>query len=64
MIKGVTRAIFGPIWYYSDPSDALYSPNQFLRWDFFAASYSKTALVAYLFLTEIPFKIELCFKKC
>ena len=30
MIKGVTRAIFGPIWYYSDPS-----PNQFLRWDFF-----------------------------
>ena len=45
MIKGVTRAIFGPIWYYSDPSDALYSPNQFLCWDFFSASYNKTALV-------------------
>ena len=28
----------GPIWYLS------YSTNQFLGWDFFAVSYSKTAL--------------------
>ena len=29
----------------SEPSDVPYSPNQFIGWDFFAASYSKTALV-------------------
>ena len=41
MIKEVTRAIFGPIWYYSDPSDQ----TSFFVGGFFAASYSKTALV-------------------
>ena len=45
MIKGVTHAHLGPIWYHSEPSEVTYSPNQFLGWDFFAASYSKTALV-------------------
>ena len=45
MIKGVTHTKLGPIWYHSDSSDIPYSPNQFLDWDFFAASYSKTALI-------------------
>ena len=44
MIKGVTHAHLGPIWYYSEASEVPYSPNQFLHWYFFAASYSKTAL--------------------
>ena len=39
----------GSIWYHSEPSDIPYSPNQFLGWDFFAASYSKTALVKITF---------------
>ena len=34
MIKGVTQAHFGPIWYHSEPSDGT-SPIQFLGWDFF-----------------------------
>ena len=45
MIKGVTDAHLGPIWYHSDPSDFPYSPNQFLGWEFISFSYSKTALV-------------------
>ena len=45
MIKGLTNAHLGPIWYHSEPSDVPYSPNQFLGWDFFAVSYSKLALV-------------------
>ena len=44
MIKAVTDAHLGPIWYHSELSDVPYSPNQFLGWDFFAISYSKTAL--------------------
>ena len=44
MIKGVTHAHLGPIWYHYEPSDISYSPNQFLALDFFAISYSKTAL--------------------
>ena len=35
----------GPTWYHSEPSDVPYSPNQFLGWDFFSASYNKTALM-------------------
>ena len=35
MIKGVTHANLGPIWYHLEPSDVPYSPNQFLGWDFF-----------------------------
>ena len=35
MIKGVTHAHLGPIWYRSEPSDVPYLPNQFLGWDFF-----------------------------
>ena len=42
MITGTTHAHLGPIWYHSKRSD--YILNQFLSWDFFAASYSKTAL--------------------
>ena len=34
----VTHAHLGPIWYHSEPSDVPYSLNQFLGWDFFAAS--------------------------
>ena len=44
MIRGVTHAHLGPIWYRSEHSDVTYSPNQFLDWDIFAPSYSKTAL--------------------
>jgi hypothetical protein len=36
MIKRVTHAHLGSVWYF---------PNQFLGCDFFAASYSKTALI-------------------
>ena len=45
---------------YSEPSYAPYSPNQFLGWDFFAASYSKTALIRRLifFLAEEEFFVE------
>ena len=41
MIKGVTHAHLGLIWYHSEPSDV---QTSFLVGDFFAASYSKTAL--------------------
>ena len=34
----------GSIWHPSESSDIPYSPNQFLGWDVFAASYSKMAL--------------------
>ena len=44
MIKGVTHAHLGPIWYHAEPLDFPYSQSQFLGWDFFATSYSKTAL--------------------
>ena len=37
MIKGVTHANLGPIWYHSEPSNVPYSPNQFLGWDFFCS---------------------------
>ena len=50
MIKGVTHAHLGPIWYHSEPSDVPYSQNQFLDGDFFATSYSKAALDYYLFM--------------
>ena len=32
MIKGMTHAQLGPIWYLSEPSDVPYSQNQFLGW--------------------------------
>ena len=35
MIKGVTQAYLGPIWYHKEPSDVPYFPNQVLGWDFF-----------------------------
>ena len=34
----------GSSWYHSEPLEVLYSPNQFLGWDFFAVSYNKPAL--------------------
>jgi hypothetical protein len=36
------------IWYHSEPSDVSYSPNQILGWEFFASSYSKTALMVFI----------------
>ena len=63
MINEVTHAHLGSIWYHSEPSDIPYSPNQFLGWDFFAPSYSKTARVMWwaqsaplvkIGLTELP----------
>ena len=47
MIERVTHAYLGTIWYHSEPSGIPYSLNQFLGWDFFAASYRKTFLRAY-----------------
>jgi len=44
MIKGVTHAHLGPIWYHSEPSDVTYSQNQLLG-TFSVASYSKTDLI-------------------
>ena len=46
MIKEVTPAHLEPIGYHlhSEPSDVTYAPNQFVGWDFFAFSYTKTAL--------------------
>ena len=32
MIKEVTHAHLGLIWYHSEPSDIPYPPNQFLGW--------------------------------
>jgi hypothetical protein len=39
-----TLIINESIWYHSESFYVPYSPNQFLGWDFFAASYSKAAL--------------------
>ena len=35
ILKGVTHAHLGAIWYHSEHSVVPYSPNQFLGWDFF-----------------------------
>ena len=51
MIKRVTHAHLGPIWYYLEPLDVPYSPNQFFGQDFFDA-YSKTVLVQCITYTE------------
>ena len=40
----------GSIWYHSEPSDVPYSLNQFLGWDFFTPSHSKTAIVKCLIM--------------
>ena len=56
MIKGVSHAHLGPIWYHSEPFKMdSYSPNQFLGLDFFDVSYSKPALVllSYILLGNI-----------
>ena len=44
-IKGGAQAHLEAIWYHSEPSDVFYCLSQFLGWDFFVASNSKTALV-------------------
>ena len=51
MIMGVTDAHLEPIWYYSEPSDAPYSPNQFLGGDFFS---SKSALNLMIIKHQVP----------
>ena len=35
MIKEVTHAHLGPIWYHSESSNVPHSKKQFLGWDFF-----------------------------
>ena len=51
----VTHAHLGPIWHHSESSDVPYSAKQFLGWDFFADSYSKTSLVSpFNFRMEFP----------
>ena len=39
---GVSHAHLGPTWYFSEPSDIPYSPNQFLGWDFFCHFLQQT----------------------
>ena len=56
MIKGVSHAHLGSIWYHSGPSDIPYYPNQFFGWDFFLPLLTANpALVV---------KIRYNFKKC
>jgi hypothetical protein len=38
----------GSSWYHSESSGIPYFPNQFLGWNFFDVSYSKTALVVFM----------------
>ena len=54
MIKGVTLANLGPIWYHSEPSDVPYSPNQFLGWDFFCCFLQQTGSSKHLLLPARP----------
>ena len=58
MIKAATHFHLEPIWYHSEPSDVPYSQNQFFALDFFAASYSKTALMSKVkyFIYKISFR--------
>ena len=62
----MTHAHLGPIWYHKEPSEIPYSPNKFLCWDFFAVSYSKTALhkkwskIAGFYIYKISKKKILC----
>ena len=51
MIKGVTLADLGPIWYLTEPSDVPYSPNQFLGWAFFPQFLQQTGS-SYLFVKQ------------
>ena len=51
MIKGVTHAHLGSIFYHSEPSNVPYFLNRFLVGTFFAVSYSKIALVQALGLS-------------
>ena len=44
MIREGNHAHLGPICYHSEPSDVPYFPTQFLGWDLFSVSYSKSAL--------------------
>ena len=41
MVKGVTHAHLGPIWYHLKPLDVPYSPNQFLALEFFSRISTK-----------------------
>ena len=61
MVKGVTHAHLGPIWYHSEPSDVPYSPNQILGLDFFSVCYSKRALVKikYAGLSSLSWKVKI-----
>jgi hypothetical protein len=57
MIKGVTHAHLGPIWYHSEPSDVPYVFQKSVSWLglLFAVSYSKPALMfqALLYIDEL-----------
>ena len=44
MIKGVTHAHLGTIWYHLEPSDVPFSPNKFLVLDFFLPFLTATLL--------------------
>ena len=57
MIKGVTHAHLGPIWYHSEPSDVPYSPNQFLALDFFCRSLQQHCSSAYLVSITLKKKV-------
>ena len=53
MIKRVTHANLGPIWYHSELSNVPYSPNQFLGLDFFCRFLQQTGSKA-----EFKWKIQ------
>ena len=56
MIKDVTHAHLGPIWYLSEPSDVPYSPNQYFGWDFFLPFLTVTGSIINVRL--FPEKLE------
>jgi hypothetical protein len=56
MIKGITHAHLGPIWYHSEPSDVPYFPNQFLALGFFCPFLQQDCsqgLILYFFFNVI-----------
>ena len=57
MIKGVTYAHLGPIWYNSEPSDVPYSRNQFLELNFFCRFLQQdcSSMTSIIFLQAAEF---------
>ena len=52
MIKGVTLAHLGPIWYHLEPPDILYLGNQFLALDFFCRFLQQHCSKSYFYFKK------------